>query len=268
MLLAAGGEEIRLLCPLFSVCYRNKRDTRVKGDRMATVIEDPEFREKILSAIRTREFSDRSGIHGSDLIYCLNKSVYRKLYPSDPSDTRVLLFSIGWATQRWLTGKDEDIPSITKDGISITPDELYEGCPWELKATYGSSSRPIENELAWMRQIMGQCVVTGKREARLSRFEIMGDWKWVFSKDPVIKANSKHPSLSAVHVTFTQDELDRFWAWMKERRNILTQMLEEKAFVPKILAVASGQEWECDSCEYADICDKIISNGGQIESLH
>lgn len=234
---------------------------------MPIVQEDAEFREKILKAIREREFSDRSGIHGSDLIYCLNKAVLRKLYPTEPTDHQVLLFSIGWATQRWLTGKDEDVPAITKDGITITPDELYESCPWELKATYGTSNREIENELAWMRQIMGQCVVTGKTEARLSRFEIMGDWKWVFSRDPVIKANSKHPTLSAVHITFYQEELDRFWDWMKERRKILIQMLDEKAFVPKILAVASGQEWECDHCEFAETCENIINNGGQIESI-
>ena len=91
------------------------------------IIEDPQFRSLLLKRIAEREFSDRQGTHCSDLIYCLNKQALRRLLNPPSSEHEVLLFSLGWSTQRWITGQSEDVPEVIVDGIAVTPDALF--CP-------------------------------------------------------------------------------------------------------------------------------------------
>lgn len=88
---------------------------------------DSQFKTHILKKIAEREFRERTGIHSSDLIYCLNKQALRRLKPIEVSEEDLLKYSLGWASQRWLTGKLEDVPEIEKDGIITTLDALI--CP-------------------------------------------------------------------------------------------------------------------------------------------
>lgn len=218
------------------------------------VIEDLKFKDYILDKIAKREFYERTGIHCSDLIYCLNKSALRQLKPLEPTEDEILTFSIGWATQRWLTGTFDPDTEIEVDGIIVTPDFFFDKIPWELKATYQSANKNINENQHWIRQVMAQCYVTGKTEARLSRFCIMGDWKWVFGKKEE-KALSKRPILQAWHFTFSQEELDGFWTWMKERRDKFAKILKSKELLPKVKALASGDmSWECNYCKYVEEC--------------
>jgi len=89
--------------------------------------EDSKFRAELLKKIRDREFSERTGIHMSDLNYCLNKQLLRKIKSKEDTDQETLIFSIGWSTQSFLTSKFGDAPTIEKDGIQVTPDMLL--CP-------------------------------------------------------------------------------------------------------------------------------------------
>lgn len=238
------------------------------------IIENKEFRQQILDRIAKREFYERTGIHCSDLIYCLNKQALRKLKPIPNTDEEILIFSVGWSTQRWLTGKDEDEPEREVDGIIVTLDalrrELVEEhpsdrtkayakeVPWELKATYQSSTRPIEENIHWIRQIMAQCYVTHTTSACLSRLEIMGDWKFVFGKKEE-KATAKRPTLHAYKLEFTLLELDKFWQWMKERKVLYEEILRTSVLMPKIVALASGMPWECSFCSYQEECNATQS---------
>lgn len=215
------------------------------------IIRDEEFQKEILAKIAVREFSERTGIHGSDLIYCLNKQAIRKLCPKPSTEREVLLFSLGWATQRWLTGKDEDEPEVEVDGIKVTPDARWkDGLYWELKCTFQSSAKPIEENIHWLRQLMSQCYVTKTTEIRLSRLELMGTWKSIFGKkeEKSLPENEK-PTLNAYRITFTQEELDRHWEWMKQRRDLYKGVLEKRLLLPKLSALAPGMLWECDFCE-------------------
>lgn len=246
------------------------------------ISEDPQFRAQILRQIAEREFYERKGTHGSDLIYCLNKQALRKLKPMPNTDEQILTFSIGWSTQRWLTGTFEPDKEYEVDGIVVTPDMILmggnktyynneipvsigwenphpDGFPWELKATYQSANKSIEDNIHWMRQLMAECYVTGTTTAILSRFEIMGDWKNIFGN----KKDSepwRRPTLGAWRVEFTQEELDRFWEWMLDRKmryeNLLAGYPETGLLLPKIVALASGQEWECGWCPYKEECEK------------
>lgn len=220
--------------------------------------EDLVFRDQLLKQIGEREFSERSGVHSSDLIYCLNKQALKKLDPQPNTDEEILKFSLGWSTQRWLTGEEDDEQGIEVDGIIVTPDKYLDGEPWELKATYQSSTKPIEENVHWVRQVMAQCYVTKCLRAKLSRLEIMGNWKWVYKpKTPEKIAETvaqfgenwmEHPTLKAWSLEFTQAELDAFWSWMRQRRDAYLSILETKKLLPKGVAVAKGQEFECGWC--------------------
>lgn len=222
------------------------------------IVEDREFRDNILLEMKQREFSIRNETHCSDLCYCLTKQAFRRLYPIESSDEEILRFTIGWATQRWLTEQPEET-SYVVDGITVTPDFVRaDGTPWELKATYTSSTKSIMENQAWIRQIAAQCKVLNKLEAHLTRFEVMGNWKWVFGKKAE-KARSKHPTLSAYKLTFTQEDIDQIWNWYLERKVIFERILKTGEVLPKPYVLPRGQEYECDWCPYRTDCEERIS---------
>jgi hypothetical protein len=221
---------------------------------------DTTIKAALLDKIAKREFKVRTGCHCSDLLYCLNKSALRRLCPKQPTENQLLTYSIGWATQRWLTGKDEDQPERVQDGIIVTLDAVcsdindrFQLIPWELKATFTSSTRPIEENTPWMRQIMAQCHVLNTTEAVLSRLELMGNWKSIFGKsaEKSLPENEK-PTLSVMHFIFTHGELEMNWNWLLQRSAMFREILETKTILPKVAVIPSGQEYECGKCEYKE----------------
>jgi len=224
------------------------------------ITRDLEFEGLLIWRIALREFEERTGIHCSDLVYCVNKSALRKLKPVPTKVEEVLIWSLGWATQRWLTGEKADADSIVVDGISVTPDVLIDSVPWELKATYQSSSKPIVENLHWLRQIMAQCYVSGSLVAYLSRFEIMGNWGWVYGKKEE-KALSKHPTLSAYKLAFTQQELENNWNQLVLRRDLYQELLDGAPLLPRVIALMDGADWECSYCNYTEECKEANTYG-------
>jgi len=224
------------------------------------IVPAEQFKQELLRRINDREFKERTGVHCSDLIYCLNKQALRRLKPLPTSEDNLLLFSLGWATQRWLTGQDEDESGEEQNGIIVTLDAFHEGVPWELKASFQSSERPIEENQHHIRQVMAQCYITGTTEAYLSRLEIMGDWKSIFKvkgyKDLTAEDKMAYdlahrkPTLHAFKLTFTPDELARNWAWLCDRRDKFQHILDTSKLLPKVEAIPSGQEFECGYCPY------------------
>ena len=217
------------------------------------IVIDEEFRRELLDKITMREFKERTGVHSSDVVYCVNKQGLRRRNPTIEADHVQLIYSLGWSTQRWLTGQTEDEPSREVDGILVTCDALYEGSPWELKATFQSSSRAISDNMFWLRQIMAQCHVMSCTEARLSRLEIMGNWKSIFGSKEEKALNlpeNQRPTLSAYKLTFTKAELERNWKWMLERKRLFEKVLETGKLYPPRMALPDGQEFECQYCSY------------------
>ena len=131
------------------------------------------------------------------------------------------------------------------------------GVPFELKCSYQSSSRPLEENHAWLRQLMAQCYVTHSLQGRLSRLEIMGDWGSVYLKGATkaekeaYRAEHQKPDLHAYRFEFTQEELDDNWAWTKARRDLFQGLLDNRCvrLLPKEMALPSGQaSFECSYC--------------------
>jgi hypothetical protein len=225
------------------------------------IIQDLEAKQEILDRMATLEFGNRTGIHQSDLVFCLNKAYLRRVCPKKPKEHEVLRMARGTASQRWLTRKLEDEPTVELDGIQVTPDALWkDGTPWELKETDASSTREVLGSVHYVRQLMNQCKVLGVRTARLSRLFNLGNWKWVYKpKDPAkIQALvaefgedwEAHPLLDVTRFEFTQEEIDRNWEMMKARRDLLLKLLDSQALLPKPQALMSGMDWECKDCPY------------------
>jgi len=155
-----------------------------------------------------------------------------------------------------LTGELHDVEEAIVDGITVTLDALYEDCPWELKDTDQSSARPLEENMYQIRQVMAQCYIRSKLVGRLSRLENMGDWGWVFpkgstpSEKKAYKEACEHPTLSAFKLTFTQAEVLRNWEWLCSRRDLFQGILDTGELLPKVVAVPSGQLFECGYCAY------------------
>uniref|UniRef100_A0A6M3K602 PD-(D/E)XK nuclease superfamily protein n=1 Tax=viral metagenome TaxID=1070528 RepID=A0A6M3K602_9ZZZZ len=255
------------------------------------ITEDPWFRAKVIEKIRAREFGERTGVHQSDLNYCLNRQAFRRLAPKGDTDRETLIFSLGYSTQRWLTGMDKDEPEMEVDGIKVTTDCVAEGdeytaintptgvvysneLPWELKATFTSSSKPIEENVAWLRQIMAECYVRNTTQAKLTRFCLMGNWLWVWNGRAkpaklaeLVKEHGEnwddHPVLQAYNLEFTEEEIARNWRWLLERRTLFLQVIESGKALPKAVSIPSGQEYECKWCAYTKECEEGgLSIGG------
>ena len=121
--------------------------------------------------------------------------------------------------------------------------------PFELKATFQSSNKDIMENTHWIRQLMAQAYVTKSLVAYLSRFQLMGNWKSIFGKkeEKSLPENRK-PTLHAYQLDFTQAELERNWAWLKERRDLFQSLLDGAPMLPKVISIPSGQQWECSYC--------------------
>jgi hypothetical protein len=225
------------------------------------IVKAEEVKEELLKEINDREFSERVGVHCSDLIYCLNKQVLRKALPLLPQEHSILLFSLGWSTQRWLTGKDKDEEPVEVDGILVTKDALREGIPWELKATFKSSTKVIEEEDSWLAQIKAQCYTMDVLEAYLSRVEIMGNWKSIFGKkEEKDFPENRKPTLSVFKLIFTKEELEDNWNWLLSRKKLYLKLLADfkknNVLLPAALSLPINHAWECGYCpnEYRKIC--------------
>jgi len=96
------------------------------------VSKDPEAKAEILRRMREADFQDRTGIHQSDLVYCINKSYLYKTEPVEPSESDVLRWGRGVASQRYLTRKLHDVETVELDGIQVTPDAFFCPCCGEV----------------------------------------------------------------------------------------------------------------------------------------
>ncbi len=136
--------------------------------------------------------------------------------------------------------------------------------PLELKATYQSTSKAIEENIPWIRQVAAQCCVVGSKKAYLSRFALMSNWSWVYkpSKPEKIAAlvskwgenYLEHPTIEVYSLEFTKAELDKVWAWFLDRKELFQKVISTGVPLPKAIALPSGQEWECERCKYTAEC--------------
>ncbi len=232
------------------------------------ITESVEKLDELVQLMAEREFSTRDEkFHQSDGVYCLNKAALRRWSPRKATLADVMRHSRGYATQRWLTGKPDELP-IEVDGIVVTLDATWPSdpnLPWELKNTDQSSTKPIG--LHWLRQLMAQAYVKHINKVALTRWANMGNWKWVWNRKPTPEKLAElveqygenwadHPILQVYDIEFTEVELKANWEWLKRRKRLFDRMMEEHALLPRGFALPNKpdtedpEEWECKDCPY------------------
>ncbi|KKN78297.1 hypothetical protein LCGC14_0351560 [marine sediment metagenome] len=215
------------------------------------VISDELFKAKILDQIKTRDFGDRTGLHFSDLNYCLRKAYFRKKYPDiggNLSEQTILKFSIGLALEKWITG-DYEQKEVEVDGILLTPDFVNpkdEDDLLEIKSTMLSSNKDIKEQTAWIRQMQAYCKAYNVFTYRLAVIHLMGNWSPVWT--------CEKPIFKMWRFDFTKEEIEDNWLDALDKKVTL-----KDAFKEGVMPEAIRESWECSSnyCAWnlAGICD-------------
>ena len=211
------------------------------------IIADETKKKEILQLIRERSWSDRTGLHFSDLNYCLRKPYYREKYPDiameqEKEDT-TLIFSLGHAWEYWLTRTDEH-HEYKQDGITCTPDFSYrEGEIWEIKATYLSARKDIREQTTWLRQCMAYCKVTGVTTFYIVPLHVMGTWDGIWKKKGE-NLDRRRPLMNVWRCEFTQEEIDVNWELGLHKK----KLLEEAIATSNPMGNPMQEKWECGFC--------------------
>lgn len=225
--------------------------------------EDRHLAEEILKAIAvdvdrssyTSEGSDRpSGIHLSELIYCLTKSWYKRRMPGfQPNEKETLLFSTGLGLESVMLRPHQQQVAMRLDDVHMTADFLTDFStviPGEFKTTRRGTKRFIQDALedtvseGWRKQVLGYMKglsgYTGRvREMIMAVLFLMGNYSPPF------------PELMVWRVEATDEEVEENWEWIKERRKVYAAYLDTDDAPPSF---QYNMPWECDDCRLKVLC--------------
>lgn len=192
----------------------------------------------------------RKGFHVSDLVYCLLKQwasrrleeLPRKVLEQDPDET-VLVWVIGRSHEDLLGQDLKKEPPKERDGITGSIDRWHETLV-EMKSTRMSAKKDL-SEMGWYTaQAAAYCCIHETTECLVMVFHIMGDY---FHQTTEGKAEQASPSakLRIYKVSFTQEQLDDWWAELLRRKAIL----EGDEQPPLDDMYSPMWDWECQYCK-------------------
>jgi hypothetical protein len=199
------------------------------------IIEDPSLRQDILN-ILIEEYSlmePRSGIHSSDLIYCLTRSYHSKVDYIPPTEAESLTFSIGLGLERVIIQHTATrVEPIEIEGVWLSPDFLLQNIHSELKTTRWGENHDLPS--TWLQQVMNYCYATDHLVYNLVVLHIIP------------------AKLRGWRLFFTQEEIEENWGYMLQRKEVLEQALNDQ--VPP-REFTYNEDWECANCRYRLRCD-------------
>lgn len=239
----------------------------LKGEVMKWT-EDTALAQEILKAIAIdvdrssyqSADSDRpSGIHLSELIYCLTKSWYKRKMPGfQPNERETLLFSTGIGLESVMLKPHRQQIALEVDGVNCTADFLADfGPPGEFKTTRRGTKRFIQDIVdgtvseGWVRQILGYMHALTDlikddpsalkvREMMLAALFLMGNYSPPF------------PELKVWRMESTDEEVEANWQWVLYRKAIYEQFLDSDEAPPSF---QYNMDWECDNCRLKVLCE-------------
>lgn len=178
----------------------------------------------------------RTGVHVSDLLYCLRKTYFRRVYDIPVTDRMQLLFAIGYSMHNYLhPGQGEE--SVEVDGIICSPDNTGEA--EEIKTTRSNSDRFTPEDMPhWIQQMMAYCKALKTTTYKLMVYFICGNYKPPF------------PTLRTFEYKFSAKEIEDNWNWLLKRRDILLKALEDEKPPAR-----DCEPWECKECEAIGYCE-------------
>ena len=189
----------------------------------------------------------RNGLHGSDLIYCPDKVIWRARgvsYP--PSRSTIIKYALGHAFEFMLHPETmADSKQYVVNGVSLTPDinnydmsGVHIGLG-EVKLTWASmKDYDIVNKAPqYLTQVMNYCKALDTDRCRFIMLHVQGDYRdWDFI-----------PDIRCWDVRFGRIDIMSNWAEMMDRKQVLESAIEDGT-MPKRHWLAFQKE--CAYCEY------------------
>jgi len=204
---------------------------------------NPALAKQVLELLKQEYEMEKPLPHLTELVYCLTKSYYDREKPLPPTEREILLFALGFGLERLLLKHQRKSVVGELDGIHYSPDFMaFTDLPAELKTTRASSSR-FGTEFfpeTWKRQILGYMKATEVTEYELVVLFLMGNWKPPF------------PDIVSYRISAEQDEIDRNWSWLQQRKIIYLNAIKLKVTPP---AKVFAEDWECRECRYSIRCE-------------
>lgn len=204
----------------------------------------PELEAQVWEWLRRRmkELSGprSSGIHMTELIYCLTKTYYDRLENQPVTNEGNLLMGLGIGLERLFIPEEMRATPKSRDGIEYSPDFWFGNhglC--ELKTTRQGINRARNRDFpdTWIQQIKGYCYAENQTDYGLVIVHLVGEYQ----------KNGFQPLMSAWKFQFEPDELKQIWDYFLFRRQALfTAFSQQVAPTPYRWC----QEWECKYCQY------------------
>ncbi len=210
--------------------------------------EDQEFNQVILDALLEKmlgRYGDRERWtplerpHLSELLYCLTKSYWQARDKSGTvsfsTKTRVM-FALGVALEDIMMRPVGDSEVGTFEGVQFEMDAVTtKGEKVEYKSKRMGVKRFTEDfPIGYYRQVLGYMKMHGVLKAK-------------FVVIFIIPAE-----LITWEVEVSQEELDKNWEWIKNRRDLRNRFVESRE-IPQPFTF--NEEYECKGCNFRLLCD-------------
>ena len=147
------------------------------------------------------------GVHVSEIIrriavrmgYIEGDQDFEKAWP-------VMCLGIAW--ERYVAGV---FPAtlwwpgeVALDGIAGSPDgvTVEDECVEEVKFTYKSASKPLDQQWMWLAQVKAYCAMLGLKKARLHVMYVNGDYK---------RGEGPKPTYVVYDLEFSEQEVQDNW---------------------------------------------------------
>ena len=203
--------------------------------------------QKRIDKYTKSEFKQEGTIHVTNLLWCLQKAVFRLKNPVDETPSR-------WMVHGTLTHKSvepilaEEFSSQTEqavtekktqwNGITGTID-LMGAVPLEFKTSEYGTVRPW-----YVEQLMSYCVMTGHKTGLLVT--------WAEGR----KADDPHIEVAVYNVRFTERELEDWSQVMLDRKNLILGGVTSDEPLPE--SEINRKPFECRTCPYGSECPYYV----------
>ena len=232
---------------------------RYEGEIDMDFHRDPRLEAEIYGRLQSKYLQPRpEGPHLSELIGCLTRSYYDRTEPLPPSPEEMLYFAIGFALEEVLL-RDKESGAVAMqelDGVYMTPDYIdLRGVGVDLKSTRmrpkGDDGVPSMGwPKGWIRQFQAYTKLLSQGKPS-GVYETDGGSSIRYYNFSVAIMYLIKPDLVCGTFAFTDEELQRNWAWVQQRRERYEQAFKTLT-IP--IPFTFAEEWQCRNCRYSLRC--------------
>lgn len=201
---------------------------------------DDELKDHLVGRLQAKYSTPRTGIHVSDLVYCLRQAYFRRKNPKPVQREAVGFYVSGrkhHEVLQALHGSDFEV-EVERWGVQGHID-IMDGVPIEITETRAGRFRDIVISEHKKDQLRFYNVLTGTTEGRFIILDLV----------------PKRPGdiIRCFKTRITRDEFERAEHELRWRVSALNTALENEDPSPLPKAF---YDWKCKSCAYRDNCGR------------